>query len=188
MAVSAGIGRVIVDNFDELAMLDQIAGEWARSSRYAAPHACGDAHTHRLIQTGRIDTKFGFNIEGGSARRAVEAAMQTKNLELLGVVVTSVRKSLTRHFSRSPRVDDRILAEIRDDLGVQFPELDLGGGLGIRYLPEQTPPSMTNTFHARRNGARTIGKTRIGHAEFSGRTGPQSGRRSGHHAVSRRNH
>ena len=144
MAVRAGIGRVIVDNFDELEMLDQIAAKiGVRQQIMLRLTPAVDAHTHRLIQTGRIDTKFGFNIDGGTARKAVEKALEKKNLELLGVGCHIGSQILDAPFFKlSARLMTEFLAEIRDDLGVTFPQLDLGGGLGIRYLPEQIAPTM----------------------------------------------
>ena len=144
MAVRAGIGRVIVDNFDELEMLDRIAGELGvRQSIMLRLTPRVDAHTHRLIQTGRIDTKFGFNIDGGSARRAVETALKKENLELLGVGCHIGSQILDApFFTLAASIMVEFLANVRDELGVEFEQLDLGGGLGVRYLPEQTPPSM----------------------------------------------
>jgi diaminopimelate decarboxylase len=144
MAVRAGIGRIIVDNFDELDILDGIAAEVGQKQAIMLRLTPAvDAHTHRLIQTGRIDTKFGFNIEGGGARRGVEAALAKENLELLGVGCHIGSQILDApFFTLAARLMVEFLAEVRDDLGIEFPELDLGGGLGIRYLPEQTPPSM----------------------------------------------
>ncbi len=144
MAVRAKIGRVIVDNFDELEMLDRIAGEaGVRQAIMLRLTPRVDAHTHRLIQTGRIDTKFGFNIDGGSARRAVETALQKENLELLGVGCHIGSQILDApFFTLAATIMVEFLALVRDELGVEFEQLDLGGGLGVRYLPEQTPPPM----------------------------------------------
>ena len=144
MAVRARIGRVIVDNFDELDLLDEIAGEMGVRQQIMlrlTPRV--DAHTHRLIQTGRIDTKFGFNIDGGMARRGVEAALGKGNLEIIGVGCHIGSQILDApFFTLAARLMCEFLGEVRDDLGVQFDQLDLGGGLGIRYLPEHEPPSM----------------------------------------------
>ncbi len=144
MGVGARIGKVIVDNLDELDMLDQIAGEAGMIQPIMLRLTPAvDAHTHRLIQTGRIDTKFGFNIDGGFARAAVEIALQKPNLELLGVGCHIGSQILDApFFTLAARLMTEFLAQIRDELGVEFPHLDLGGGLGVRYLPEQAPPSM----------------------------------------------
>ena len=144
MAVGARIGRVIVDNFDELGRLNRIAGEaGVKQPIMLRLTPAVDAHTHRLIQTGRIDTKFGFNIDGGMARRGVEAALAMENLELLGVGCHIGSQILDApFFTLAAKLMVEFLAQIRDELGVEFPELDLGGGLGIRYLPEHEPPAM----------------------------------------------
>lgn len=144
MAVRAGIGRVIVDNEAELDLLDRIAAENGTTQDIMLRLTPAvDAHTHRLIQTGRIDTKFGFNIDGGQARRGVELALGKENLNLLGVGCHIGSQILDApFFTLAARLMVEFLAQVRDELNVTFGELDLGGGLGIRYLPEQTPPSM----------------------------------------------
>ncbi len=144
MALDNRIGRVIVDNFDELNRLDELAGEkGVKQQIMLRLTPAVDAHTHRLIQTGRIDTKFGFNIDGGMARRGVEAALAKENLELIGVGCHIGSQILDApFFTLAARLMCEFLGEIRDDLGVTFDQLDLGGGLGIRYLPEHEPPSM----------------------------------------------
>ena len=144
MAVGARIGRVIVDNLAELEMLDEIAGEAGIVQPIMLRLTPAvDAHTHRLIQTGRIDTKFGFNIDGGAARRGVKTALGKSNLEVLGVGCHIGSQILDApFFTLAARLMIEFLGQVRDELHVEFPELDLGGGLGVRYLPEQTPPAM----------------------------------------------
>ena len=92
-ALAAGIGRIVVDNFHELEMLAALSDEISRitasrSSRTPiwlrlSPGVA--AHTHAHIQTGHLDTKFGFPIATGDAERAVSLAMQTPGLELVGL-------------------------------------------------------------------------------------------------------
>ena len=144
MALEARIGRVIVDNFDELERLDRIAARMgARQTIMLRLTPAVDAHTHRLIQTGRIDTKFGFNMDGGMARRGVEAALATENLDLIGVGCHIGSQILDApFFTLAARLMCEFLAEIRDELKITFEQFDLGGGLGIRYLPSHEPPSM----------------------------------------------
>jgi diaminopimelate decarboxylase len=144
MGVRAGIGRVIVDNFDELERLDAICAELGTKQAIMLRLTPGvDPHTHRLISVGGVDTKFGFNIAGGMAKRAIEAALAAENVELIGVGCHIGSQILDApFFTLAANGMVKFLAEIRDELGVTFSELDLGGGLGIRYLPEHTPPSM----------------------------------------------
>lgn len=144
MAVQAGIGRVVVDNFRELEVLNEVAGENSITQKIALRLTPAvDPHTHRLIQTGRADTKFGFNIVGGMARRGVERALEMENLELTGLSSHIGSQILEADFFKmGARLMCEFLAEIKNELNVTVEELDLGGGLGIRYLPEHTPPSM----------------------------------------------
>jgi diaminopimelate decarboxylase len=144
MAVQAGIGRVVVDNERELEMLNEVAGENGITQKIALRLTPAvDPHTHRLIQTGRVDTKFGFNIEGGMARRGVERALQMENLELVGLSSHIGSQILEADFFKmGARLMCEFLSEIKNELDFTVEELDLGGGLGIRYLPEHNPPSM----------------------------------------------
>ena len=144
MALDAKIGRVIVDNFDELDRLDDLArARGVRQTIMLRLTPAVDAHTHRLIQTGRIDTKFGFNIDGGMAHQGVEAALNKEHLDLIGVGCHIGSQILDApFFTLAARLMCEFLGEIRDDLGVTFDQFDLGGGLGIRYLPSHEPPSM----------------------------------------------
>jgi diaminopimelate decarboxylase len=142
MAVRAGIGRIVVDNEHELDVLDQVAEQNGRSQKILLRLTPAvDPHTHRLIQTGRTDTKFGMNIKGGGARRGVEKALTKKNLELVGLSCHIGSQILDAEFFQlsAGQMGD-FLAEVKRDLKLVLPELDLGGGLGIRYLPEHTPP------------------------------------------------
>lgn len=143
MAVRAAVGRIIVDNEHELDVLDEVAGENGRQQQILLRlTASVDAHTHRLIQTGRTDTKFGMNLRGGGARSGVEKALTKKNLELVGLSSHIGSQILDAEFFElaAGQMCD-FLGEIKRDLNLVLPELDLGGGLGIRYLPEHHPPS-----------------------------------------------
>ena len=147
MALRAGVGRIIVDNENELGVLNQIAGEMldegARQKIMLRLTPSVDPHTHHLIQTGRADTKFGFNIVGGLARSGVEAALQMPNLELVGLSSHIGSQIMEADFFRlAARLMCEFMAELKNDLQLELAELDLGGGLGIRYLPKDTPPSM----------------------------------------------
>ena len=144
MAVQAGIARVIVDNEYELELLDTVAGENGQVQKIALRCTPAvDPHTHRYIQTGKVDTKFGFNIEGGMARRGVERALQMSNLELAGLSSHIGSQILESDFFKlGAELMCDFLAELKRDLNLEILELDLGGGLGIRYLPEHSPPPM----------------------------------------------
>lgn len=144
MALHARIGRVVVDNFDELERLNRLAGEMSVMQPIWLRLAPGvDPHTHRLISVGGADTKFGFHITGGDARRAVETAFECAHLELKGLGCHIGSQILdAEFFTLAASQMTRFLGEIRSELNRTFGELDLGGGLGVRYLPEHEPPSI----------------------------------------------
>jgi diaminopimelate decarboxylase len=143
MAVRAGIGRIIVDNDNELDVLDEVAQSLdARQKIMLRLTPPVDPHTHRYISVGKTDTKFGMNIEGGAALQGLKKALQKEHLEVTGVGCHIGSQILEADFfTLSARIMCEFLASARDELGVTFPDLDLGGGLGIRYLPLHAPPS-----------------------------------------------
>ncbi|MBD0380652.1 diaminopimelate decarboxylase [Paenibacillus sedimenti] len=141
MAIDAKIGCFVVDNFIELHLLNAIAFEKRQKVKILLRITPGvEAHTHEYISTGQIDSKFGFDLGNGSALRAVQEASQLSNLELLGV---------HSHIgSQIFEVDGfRIAAEkvagfavqVRQQDGVTFKVINLGGGFGIRYVEGNTP-------------------------------------------------
>lgn len=150
MALRAGIGRIIVDNEAELDLLDAVAGDLGTQQKIMLRLTPAvDPHTHRYIQTGRVDTKFGFNIEGGAALRGVQKALTKKHLEVTGLSCHIGSQILEADFfTMGARLMCEFLAQVKTELGATFPDLDLGGGLGIRYLPEDTPPSLDDYAEA----------------------------------------
>lgn len=144
MAVQAGIGRVIVDNLAEIELLDNIARDYKVVQPIMLRLTPGvDPHTHRLISVGGVDTKFGMNISGGKAMEGLKLALAKSNLEVIGVGCHIGSQILDAEFFTLAATEmSKFLGTVQKELGVTFQELDLGGGLGIRYLPEHTPPSM----------------------------------------------
>src|SRR2546421_9824525 len=85
-AVAVGIGRIAVDNFDDIDRVAAAAGEAGRRQAILLRVTPGvEAHTHTYIQTGQADSKFGLSIEAGLAMLAVERADAYDTLDLVGV-------------------------------------------------------------------------------------------------------
>ena len=141
MAVENGVGRIVCDNLPELARLDAIAGAAGKKQRIMLRIKPGiDAHTHEFVQTGKIDSKFGFALETGEALEAVKAALACKNLELVGLHCHIGSQILdTEPFAEAARVMLRFMDSIRSELGMTLPDLNLGGGPGIKYTEEDDP-------------------------------------------------
>ncbi len=144
MALEYGVGRVVVDNFLELRQLATLAQEAGKSQRILLRVAPGvDPKTHRRIRTGQEDTKFGFNISSGAAMDAVtEALSNAPNLQITGIHCHIGSQLLDGH-THEQAVDIMVgfLRRIADTTGWMPEELDIGGGLGIRYLEDQHPPT-----------------------------------------------
>lgn len=144
LALRVGVGRVAVDNFHELDLLDRLAREvgtvaevWLRVTPGIEPQ------THRAIRTGGVDTKFGFGIPDGTALRAVREVLQRPGLRLRGFHSHIGSQILELEpFRRNAELVAAFAAQVRSELGYVAEEVNLGGGLGIRYLSSDRPPSI----------------------------------------------
>lgn len=141
MALEYGVGRIVADNPTELRLLDTLAaakGEKAPVMLRVKPGI--DAHTHNFIRTGQIDSKFGFALETGEALEAVKLALGAKNLRLLGLHCHIGSQIFDiQPFCHCAQVMLDFMARIRKETGATLPELNLGGGFGIRYIAENDP-------------------------------------------------
>jgi diaminopimelate decarboxylase len=144
MALEAGVGRIVVDNLTELEVLSEVAGDMGRTAHILIRVAPGvKTSTHHHIQTGQEDTKFGLGFRCGSARQGVELARQLPHLALHGFHAHIGSQILdTDSFHRATEVMVDFLAEVHEEFGVVTEQLDLGGGLGIRYQEDDRPPSI----------------------------------------------
>ena len=139
MAVETEVGRIVIDNLMELRRLDTIATAHGRRQPVLIRVTPGiDPHTHRRIRTGQQDTKFGFNIKDGSALEAITQALTMNSVQVLGLHchIGSQLLDVSTH-QQAIEIVVAFLDHVRDQTGVCFEELNLGGGLGVRYTEEQ---------------------------------------------------
>jgi diaminopimelate decarboxylase len=143
MALTAGVGRYVVDSFSELHLLSQLAQEHNNvAAIYLRVNPAIGAKTHHYIQTGQVDSKFGFAI-GSQAHSAAALAAQLPGLELVGLHCHIGSQIMElKPFELAAVAMVNLLARIQGEWGLSLTELDLGGGLGIRYLPGDIPPSI----------------------------------------------
>ncbi len=140
MALEYGVGRIVADNLTELRMLEAMAAGSAAPGVMLRVKPGIDAHTHSFIRTGQIDSKFGFALETGEAMAAAEEAAAAKNLRLLGLHCHIGSQIFDiEPFCHAARVMLSLMAEIRQRTGLTLRELNLGGGFGIQYIPENDP-------------------------------------------------
>jgi diaminopimelate decarboxylase len=143
-AVRAGVGHIVLDHFDEI---EQVAAEADMQNRTVAVLVrCApgvDPHTHKAISTGQADTKFGFNIQDGSAVKAVELVLQKPSLAFDGIHC-HIGSQLLDTDAHLAAVDAMValMAEIRDRLRVLCRVVNIGGGLGVRYRTQHQPPEV----------------------------------------------
>lgn len=139
-AVSAGVGRIVVDSFDEIERLASITAEGLTARVMVRVTAGVEAHTHEYIATAHEDQKFGFSITSGDAFDAVRRLEATPGLELLGLhshIGSQIFDS--SGFEVAARRVLALHARVSDELGVTMPEMDLGGGFGIAYTTQDDP-------------------------------------------------
>ncbi len=140
-ALDSGVGHFVVDNFEELERLNQIAGEKGKVADISLRIKPGiDAHTHEAVMTGQIDSKFGFALETGEALQAVRAAAGLPNVKLKGLhnhIGSQIFEIAP--FHEAVRVMLRFMAQIKRELGLTLEELNLGGGFGIKYVEQDEP-------------------------------------------------
>ena len=136
VAVEAGVGRIVVDSFDEILRLELLADDGAPGSRVLVRVTPGvEAHTHEFIETGTVDSKFGFGLQNGDAMRAVERIVLNGLLQF-GGLHCHIGSQVFRLDSFEAAVD-RMVGLVRDVEalpGVTVGEMNMGGGLGVRYL------------------------------------------------------
>lgn len=140
-AVEAGVGRIVLDSFQEIVRVAHVAQSLGRRQRVQIRVTVGvEAHTHEFIATAHEDQKFGIALAGGQAAEAVRRALTLDGLELIGVH-SHIGSQIfdMAGFEVSARRVVQLLAQVRDEHGVELPEIDLGGGLGIAYTSDDDP-------------------------------------------------
>lgn len=147
LALGWGVGRIVVDNFSELWLLNEVAREAKASQEILLRLSPGvDPHTHAYIATGVVDSKFGFPLAQGE--EAVVKAMSASFLQLIGL-----------HFHLGSQIFElepyreaigivlRFAAEMRTKHGFRLKEFNCGGGLAITYTPDSPTPSIADFAH-----------------------------------------
>lgn len=144
LALEVGVGRIVADNFYDLELLDTLTRQTGKTANVLLRLTPGiEPHTHQAIKTGGVDSKFGFGIPDGTAREAVRRALAIPGVRVLGIHCHIGSQVLDLHpFEMAAEAMMDFTAWMAQDLRVPVQELDLGGGLGIRYLLTDAPPAI----------------------------------------------
>ncbi|HMG26059.1 MAG TPA: diaminopimelate decarboxylase [Acidimicrobiia bacterium] len=142
-ALDAGVGRIVADSFDELDRLERLAGDRAAPPSVLVRVTPGvEAHTHEFIETGTLDSKFGFVVHDGVALAAARRVVESKVLQFGGLHshIGSMIERLDA-YTRALAIVVDLCAAIEESTGTRVEELNMGGGLAARYLA--TDPVMS---------------------------------------------
>ncbi|MCH5212216.1 MAG: diaminopimelate decarboxylase [Oscillospiraceae bacterium] len=141
MAVSNGVGHIIVDNIYELEMLNEIAKAHGVVQDIMFRIKPGiDAHTHDFVRTGQIDSKFGVALENGEAFEIYEKAHNMSNVNPDGLHCHIGSQIFdVAPFCEAAEVMMNFAGDLKDKLGLEIKKLNLGGGYGIMYTENDDP-------------------------------------------------
>lgn len=139
MALDAGVGRIVVDNFDELRTLSVLASAAGKTQSILLRVSPGiDPHTHRAVSTGAVDSKFGTAIATGQAMEIVREAITLPGIELVGLhchIGSQIFE--VEPFYDASTVMTEFAAQIHRETGFIIRQINLGGGFGVPYTGDQ---------------------------------------------------
>ena len=137
-AREVGVGRIVVDSADELDRLDRLHAADGRVPKVLLRATPGvEAHTHEFVQTGQIDSKFGFGVASGDLAKAVERAAASPAVDLVGVHLHIGSQVFVADFFR--QAVDVVAPWVRE---LDLAELSIGGGLGVPYVDGEEAPTL----------------------------------------------
>ena len=133
-AVDNGIGKVVIDSFDEIDKIEHLYATTKTPIKALVRVTPGvEAYTHKYVTTGQVDSKFGFTVQNGQAGKAIERARSSGAIDLIGLHAHIGSQIFT---SDSFRKSTDILGKLAEHFGL--PELCVGGGLGVPYLNDES--------------------------------------------------
>jgi diaminopimelate decarboxylase len=143
-ALDAGIGRIVADSVDELDRIERLVHEGHGSPGVMIRVTPGvEAHTHEFIETGTEDSKFGFALESGEALAAARRVVAHHVVRFAGIHC-HIGSQVFRldSFTRAVERMVGLVRAVEDETGATVDELNLGGGLGVRYTSADTAPTI----------------------------------------------
>ena len=139
-AIKSGVGTIVIDSFDELTRVAEIAKSLKKTQKVYLRLTPGvDAHTHEFISTAHEDVKFGFSIASGAANEAIEKCMEQSSLNLAGIhchIGSQIFE--VEGFKIAAQRLVAVLATFRDKYSKELAELNIGGGYGIAYTKDES--------------------------------------------------
>jgi diaminopimelate decarboxylase len=150
LALDLGVGRIVVDNFYELELLNGLAGERGINQNILLRLTPGvDPHTHQYTTTGTIESKFGFPLTTGQAEEAVKQALSASNLDLLGFHFhLGSPVSEVQPYELAMELVLGFAQEMGKKFGFNLSEFDIGGGFAVPYTLDSVVPAIADYARA----------------------------------------
>lgn len=149
-AINSGVGHFVVDNIEELEEVNACAGRHGVNQKILLRLSPGiDPHTFKAVVTGSVDSKFGTAIETGQAMELTKYALTKPNVTLVGFHC-HIGSQIFEHtpFSDGAKIMLAFIAEVQKETGFTASLLNLGGGIGVRYIEEHPQVDMDTIFAA----------------------------------------
>jgi diaminopimelate decarboxylase len=150
-AFDSGVGHLILDSFDEIELADRLLDRPQKVLIRVTPGI--KPSTHDYVQTGQLDSKFGFGLADRLAQRAVERVRASSNLQLVGLHAHIG----SQIFELEPYVKAiEVIADFCESVDLAPELLNVGGGLGIAYLDTDEPPSIDDYVDVKVRGVQSV--------------------------------
>jgi len=146
LALDLGVGRIVVDNFYELELLNKLVGERVISQDILLRLTPGvDPHTHQYTTTGTMESKFGFPLNTGQAEQAVKQSLSASNLNLLGFHFhLGSPVSEVQPYELAMELVLRFTREMGNKFSFNLHEFDIGGGFAVPYTLDYKVPTVAD--------------------------------------------
>lgn len=142
-AIKNGIGRISVDNFEEVDLISKVGGRYDKMINVLLRITPGiECHTHEYIQTGQLDSKFGFDLS------QIDEVITKITTEHQNIKIRGLHAHIGSQIFEPQCFHDEIdvliqeISRIEDKFGIKLDEINIGGGLGVKYTEKDRPPSI----------------------------------------------
>lgn len=141
MAVKNHVGRIMLDNFHEIDLLDEVLTEQDSRINVVLRITPGiSAHTHEYDQTGQVDSKFGFDLESGQADQALKKVLANPRMHVLGLHAHIGSQIFELNgFEMAAQKLVEVAANWREKFNYTARVINVGGGFGIKYIEQDHP-------------------------------------------------
>lgn len=135
MAIENNVGKIVIDHIGEIELIEKIAKKYNKIVNVLFRINPGvDSHTHKYIQTGQVDSKFGIPLDEVSIEDAMEKVLNTEFVKLTGFhfhIGSQLLENQTH--TKAVKILMELIKKLKDDYGFITKELNTGGGYGIHY-------------------------------------------------------